>query len=152
VAPGQLEEHRALVLELRRHLDRGDQLARREVDLEQALEEVLRLHQALAAGARHHDARIERHHARGILGRGIGERDAAAERAAVADRRVRHVLHRLGEERDMPCDFLGFLELRMRNERADPEHALLEADFPERQARDVDQQLGLRQAACSAPG
>src|SRR6185295_13005404 len=33
----------------------------------------------------------------------------------------------------------------MRNEGADPEHALLEADFPERQARDVDQEPGLRE-------
>src|SRR3954453_10811924 len=33
----------------------------------------------------------------------------------------------------------------MRNEGPDPEHALLERDFPERQARDVDQELGLRE-------
>ena len=34
----------------------------------------------------------------------------------------------------------------MRNEGADPEHALLEADLLERQLRDIDQQLGLGQA------
>src|SRR3954463_3479307 len=33
----------------------------------------------------------------------------------------------------------------MRNQGPDPEHALLEAYFPERQARDVDQELGLRE-------
>src|SRR3954462_8375740 len=33
----------------------------------------------------------------------------------------------------------------MRDEGPDPEHALLERDFPERQARDVDQELGLRE-------
>src|SRR3954466_495930 len=33
----------------------------------------------------------------------------------------------------------------MRNECPDPEHALLQAYFPERQARDVDQELGLRE-------
>src|SRR3954468_16346131 len=33
----------------------------------------------------------------------------------------------------------------MRDEGPDPEHALLERDFPERQARDVHQELGLRE-------
>src|SRR2546426_3495153 len=41
VAPRELEEHRALVFELCAELHCDDQLSRLEVDLEQALEEVL---------------------------------------------------------------------------------------------------------------
>jgi hypothetical protein len=51
---------------------------------------------------------VERHHARGYSVAGSASAMLPAEGAAVADRRMRDVLRRLGEERDMPLRFPRF--------------------------------------------
>src|SRR5204862_2707797 len=56
---------------------------RLEVGLEQTLEEIRRLRAPLALLSLNHQCRIERERARRVLGRRVGERQAAAERAAV---------------------------------------------------------------------
>ena len=56
-----------------------------QVGLEQSLEEILRLHLALAREAAEHQRRAERHRAGRQFRRRIGVGEAAAERAAVAD-------------------------------------------------------------------
>ena len=85
----------------RRKLHRDDQFARPKIGLEQALEEILGLHLALARDAAQHQRRSERHGASRQLGRRIGIGQAAAERAAVADRDVADVRRGVGQQRQM---------------------------------------------------
>jgi len=73
--------------------------------------------------------------ARGQFRRGIGERAAAAEGAAVADRRVGDVRHRCRDERQVPRDVGGALELRVPRERADA--YVIPGDFDPRKRRDA---------------
>ena len=88
MAPRELEEHRALVLGRVGNSTAITSSPGCEVDLEQALEELLRPRPGARRPCRDTTMRrIERHRAGGVLGRGIGEREAAADGAAVADRR-----------------------------------------------------------------
>ena len=54
-----------------------------------------------ACRATHRQGRAERQRHRRVLGRRVVEGEAAADRAAVANGRVRHVRHRLREQRQM---------------------------------------------------
>ncbi len=82
-----------------RHLDRDQQILRRQLRLVDAGEERLCGNPPLAAGAADHDGRAQRQHAGRQFGRRIGLRKAAADRAAVADRGVRDVRHRRPQQR-----------------------------------------------------
>jgi hypothetical protein len=81
-----------------------EQLPGAEIRFIQALEKRACRHPSLPEPARDHEARIQREAARRQLGRGIGERDATAERAAVAHGGVGDVGHRLRDERQMARD------------------------------------------------
>jgi hypothetical protein len=87
--------------------------------LQVVLEELRRRHRPAPAGACHHHLGVERHrHRRQVAGR-VGVRDRAAERAAVADRRVGHGLRRLGEQTGVRLDQVGGHDLVVRRHRAD---------------------------------
>ncbi len=127
MAPRELEEHRALGA---RKFHGGEDLARPKVGLEEALEEVLRGDLPLGLGALKDQSGIQGQYHRRILGGRIGEREAAAQRAAIADRRVRDMLRRFGKERHALAHFARFLELGVRGERADAQAALrIEGDL-----------------------
>ena len=96
VASRELEEHGALDL---RKLRPDDDLAWPDVGLEQCLEEFTRRHAPLTAPMGEHDGGIERDRASGVFRCRVGKREAAAERAAVADRRMGDVRRGLGKER-----------------------------------------------------
>src|SRR5207244_3170501 len=78
---------------------RGDDLAGLERSGVDAAEELVRPDRAAPVAAGDLDARVERHRARGQLGGGVGEREAATDRAARPDRLMPHVGGRLREER-----------------------------------------------------
>ena len=87
------------------HLD--DQLARSQVGLEQALEEILRLHLALALGAAQHQRGAERDRAGRQFRRRVGIGKAAADGAAVADRDVSDMRRGLCQQRQVRADDRG---------------------------------------------
>src|SRR6185436_8398976 len=71
----------------------------------QGLEKIARVDLAIACLARNHEFSAERNTAGRPFGRGIGERDAAAYRADVADRDVRDMRRRLCEQWQRLRDF-----------------------------------------------
>ncbi len=56
---------------------------------------------------------------------GIGMRKAAADRAAIADRGMRNMRDRRGQQRRVPCNFRGFQEIDMARQRPDHERIAL---------------------------
>ena len=62
---------------------------------------------------------VEREHDRGQLGGRVGVGEAAADRAAVADRRVADEPARLGHQRRARADRRGALDRRLPRQRAD---------------------------------
>ena len=69
------------------------------------------------------EVRIERQHHGGQLRRGIGVRQASADRAAIADRRMRDERHRLVEQRRIACNSSTGLDTRLTRHAADPQPA-----------------------------
>ena len=73
----------------------------------------------------------------------VGQREAAAERAAVADRGVGDVRDGFGDERQVLAHLGGALDLGMSAQRADAHRAVAHFDARESlDSGDVDQQLG----------
>ena len=116
--------------------------------LVEALEVVVRRHLAPAGSALQHQGGAERQHAGRHLGRRVGERDAAAEGAAIAHRDVGDMRHGLGDQRQVlarrsrePATSAWRVSAPMRT--CSP----LQRDAGQRvQPVDVDQQPRLRQA------
>ena len=65
------------------------------------------------------DARVERDEHGRQIGRGIGMRDVAADRAAVPDRRIADHRRRLGQRRRRVAQLGRRGQLRVRRQRAD---------------------------------
>ena len=125
---------------------RDDQFAGLQVGFEQALEEILGLHLALAGQAAEHQGRAERHRAGRQFGRRIGVGEAAAERAAVADRDMADMRRGLAQQRKMLADQIGREQFAVPRQRAEPHRAVgvrLAAQLLE--VADVDQELRRRQ-------
>ena len=98
---------------------------------------------ALALG---HHLGVERGRHRAPFGGRIGVRDAAAERAAGADRMMRDVAHHRGEQAAERAVLHRLLERRMAHAGADAELAVLDLEAVELgDAVDVDQMLRPRQ-------
>ena len=95
MATRELGEHRALG---RGEFGAGQQLVWPQIRLEQGFEKIPGANASFALAASQNDRRIERERDGGIFRRRIGEREAAAERAAVADRRVRDMGNGLREK------------------------------------------------------
>src|SRR5262249_49189502 len=126
--------------------DRGHHVARRERGLEQAPVKIIGLDGALAGWPRDHDLAAECDEAGRQLGRRIAERDRAADGAAVADRRMSDMRHRLGDERRVRGDVWRAFGLRVAHERAELEEAVAPRDAVEPgHAIDVDQEPRLAQ-------
>jgi hypothetical protein len=107
------------------------------------VKKIARGHATRARFAGEHDLRIERDTTRGPFRRRVGQRQAAAEGAAVADCRVRDVLRGVGQQGQMLLDVVGCGDGSMRGERTDVHMAILHADAGVLvQAADVDQQFG----------
>lgn len=82
----QFIERKALIGLEQRNVDRGDELAGLQRRLEEVDEEVVSLDTPMTCGTSDLDLGIERQRHRRKFGCGIGERDTAAEGAAIADR------------------------------------------------------------------
>src|SRR5258708_566626 len=104
-----------------RRLTRGPQ-----VGFKQPLEEIRRLDMTFSFPAQKNEAGIQCQGTCGVFGGRVGEREAAAQRAAVADRRVRDVRRCLGKERRVFPYLRRFFDLRVSNECADAQGLPLE--------------------------
>jgi hypothetical protein len=143
--PRDLGNRAAVVRAGAGQLDRRDDLALAQRRLQQAGEEVARRHTPLPPARDEHHRGVQRHDAGRQLGGGIGIGQAAADRAAVADRRMGDQRRGLGQQRRMPGDQRIAAELRMPGQRPDAQRAARDGDAPQRRdARDVDQQLRFR--------
>ena len=119
----------------------------REIDGEEILEEVARLDDPRAARAVDVDARVERQHDRRIVGRRIRVREAAAERAAVADLRIADLTGGIGHHRALLTQHRGRGHVVMDRRGADLDLAVLLANAGEAgNARDVDERRRLAQS------
>ena len=146
VPPRQFGKAGARVLAGGRHADGGEHLVRRQRGLEQALEEILCLDGALALRAGRLDFAVERQQAGRQFGGRVGKGDGAAERAAVADRRVADMRHGARDQRRVLGDDVGALGGGVARQCADLDHAVFERDAVEAvDAVDVDQQGRRRQ-------
>ena len=146
---GQLAEYRdgGRLLNGDKGLDQ--QLVRSARRLVQPLEVVRRCHLAPSGGAVQHQGGAERQHAGRHLGRRVGERDAAAERAAVADRHMRDVRHGLGDQRQVARDGRGAGHVHMAGQRPDAHLLAAQLDAGQGlQPVDVDQQARAGTGAC----
>ncbi len=133
---------------LRRHRQqqRGDQLVRRRRRLVEVDEEIVRLDDADAVRAGDLDRAAERQQAGRQFGRGIGERDRAAERAAVADRGVGDMRQGQCEQRRMGGDKRRGEGLGMAHQRADAQPFPVKLDAVEAgNAVDVHQHARARE-------
>ena len=99
VTAGEFREPDARVLHRSRNADRGEYFVRTKRRLEQALEEVVGLHDAPALGANNLDLATQRQQAGWQFRRRIGKSDRAAKRAAIADRGVADVRHGKRDQR-----------------------------------------------------
>ncbi len=97
-----------------------------------ALEEIARRDDALAARAFRHHFAVERRQHQAPFGRRIGMRQTAAERAAVADRVMRDVPHHVGEQFAERAVANRAVESRMTHAGADGELAARNGDAVER--------------------
>src|SRR5262249_58732814 len=99
-----------------------------------------------AGWPRDHDLAAECDEAGRRLGGRIADRDRAADGAAVADRRMSDMRHRLGDERRVRRDVWRAFGLRVAHERAELEEAVAPRDAVEPgHAIDVDQEPRLAQ-------
>ena len=115
-----------------------------EIDGEEILKEVAGLDHPRAARAGDLDARFEREHDRRIVGRGIGVREAAAERAAIADLRIADLTGGIGHHRALLTQHRGRGHVVVHGRGADLDLAVLLANAGEaRNAGDVDERRRL---------
>src|SRR2546422_442731 len=98
VTAGELDEH---CLVGGREFGRGENFRGPQIGFEEPFEERACLYPSFALLSCNDEGGVERDCAGRILGGRVGERETAAQRAAVADRRVRDVRRRLGKERGM---------------------------------------------------
>src|SRR4029077_18075807 len=98
----------------------------------ETLEEILGGDAALAFSSGGYEGRAQRERASRELRRGIAEGAAAAEGAAVPDRRGRDMRHGGGAERQEDSDIDGALELDVAGERAAAHVGFRELDAGER--------------------
>ena len=146
VAARELGETHAGVPGRGGNADRGQHVARAERGLEQAFEEIIGLHRAPAVRPGDIHFTAERQQARRQFGGGIGEGNRAAERAAVADRRMADMRHGERDQRRMPGDLGGAFGLGVAGQRADLDLAGFHRDAGKpADAIQVDQQLRRRQ-------
>ena len=110
-----------------RKADLGDDLAGAERGLEQALEEVLRGDLALVGD----DGRAQRQGRRRIIGGRIVIGDRAADRAAIAHRRIADALGERGQGGNRLMDRGAGRDLGMARHRADDDRVALAADAGE---------------------
>src|SRR6267378_1933114 len=97
----------------------GEDFRASQIGFKQPFEEFRRLDMTFSLFAEKDEGGIQCQSAGGVFGGRVGEREAAAQRAAVADRRVRDVRRRLGKERRMSLYVWRFFDLRVSDERAD---------------------------------
>jgi hypothetical protein len=113
---GELHKHRLVG---GREFGCGEDFRALQIGFKQPLEEFRRLDMTFSFLAQNNEAGIQCQGTCGVLGGRVGEREAAAQRAAVADRRVRDVRRCLGKERRMFPYVRRFFDLRVSNECAD---------------------------------
>ena len=146
LAVGDLPPCRALTGLGDRDPDFGDHLAVGERGRERAGEELRRRDRPGAFGAPDADLGLARGEHGGHLGSRIRVTDVAAERAAIADRAVRHVSIGFHHERAVRRDHLRIQQHRVPRERADDELAALDPDVGKAgDAVDVDENGGLHE-------
>ena len=111
---------------LRHFRDRhfGQQLARLNGRRKEAGEEISRRDRSRSFRSAQLESRIEREHHRRQLGRRISVREAASDRAAVANRRMRDERHRLGDEWQLARDQGAALYRPLARHAADSNGAL----------------------------
>nr|CAI0337328.1 hypothetical protein SHINE37_41182 [Rhizobiaceae bacterium] len=147
VAPRELLEAPARVERQRVDFDRGDELVRLERCHQRADEEVRGGDLPLAPDRerRNRPVKEERHH-RHLRGR-IGMADAAAERAAIAHRQMRNMMHGIVQDRDVPVHERIRRRHAVPDRRPDAQTFAVFLDTVEAgDAVDVDQDRGLHQA------
>ena len=114
---------------------------------EEGDEELAGGHGALAAGPAQHDLGVKRHRHRRQLGRRVVVHEAAAERAALTDRRVPDPGQRRSHERAARRDVGRVEQPPLRRHRADADVAVVVADVVEVvDAAEVDQVPRAREA------
>ncbi len=103
---------------------------------------------AAALGAHGADRRVVRERGCRFVGRGVGVREAATDRAACAHLEVAHLARGIGERGELRADRLVVRDLSVSRERADHDRPVgFGANFPERRdATEIDERLGLRES------
>ena len=126
--PREFMEEMRGILSRHRQFDGDQQFLRRQRGLVNSGEEILRRDPPLAGLAADDDGRVQRHHAGRQFRGGVGVREAAADGAAVADRRMRDMGDRFRQQRRMRGDFGRSLQIDMARQRADGEDIALHRD------------------------
>ena len=143
-APGEFHEGGPVAGGEDRDAGLHQKLVLGELGLVEPVEEGPRGDRPPPAPARQHERGVERHRAGRQFGGGVGERDAAAEGAAVADRGMGDMRHGVRDQRQMFGHKRRRQHLGMAGERADPHRPVLQRDaFQRVDAVDVDQEAGL---------
>jgi hypothetical protein len=113
-----------------RDLHADQELSGGESSREETREEVDRPDPPLAGKTSENERGIQRDHHRGKLGARIGVGEAAAERAATPDLRVRDVRHRFGQQWRVLPDKLTPLDGCVTGHGPDPQSSIREARDP----------------------
>ena len=121
VPPGEFVEEMYRILRRHRQLDGDQQFLRRQRRLIDSGEKIRGGNPPFAGLAAHDDGRVQRHHAGRQFGRRVGVGEAAAERAPVADRRMRDMGDGLAQQGRVRSDFRRAGKFDMARQRADGE-------------------------------
>ena len=147
-AAGELHERRAGAGRRTRVAQLHHHLARLQRRRHHAGEELFRGQLAAAGAARDHHRAIQRHQHAGMFRRRIVVRDAAANGAAVADRRVRDLRGRLGQQWPALAHMGIAQQVGVPNQRTDGQAVRSDMQAIQRlDAIDVDQYGGAEDAA-----
>ena len=143
VPPREFAEKMHGVFSRDRQFDGNQQFFRRQRRLINSGEEILRRDPPFSGLAANDDGRIQRHHAGRQLRCRIGMREAPAQRTPVADRGMRDMGNRLGEQRRMRGNFGRPRKIDMTRQRANPEKLAVHRNAAQLgEFADIDDEFG----------
>ena len=142
----ELHVRHPLTLHSCRNVDRDEQILLPERGRHHALEETVRIDGAASTRSRDGEARVQSREDGRQIGRRVGVRDIAADRAAVPDGRVADLRRRFRKRRAVLPECGGRGQFGVRRQRADPHRAVSDRNALELgDPADVDERRRRRQ-------